>query len=242
LTWEQLFYQLNVTIKYFSIMPLALIFFVTTDPSEFASSLHQIGVHYKAGYSVALALRYIPDVRRTYHEISQAQQARGIDLSRKAKLHARVKGAMAILLPLIFSSLDRIETISNAMDVGAPSNFERMAAHFTWAEMRDLLAGVSVTDDETRSTISAIFKKGYCLDPHTAVGWKAADRIIEKGIVNKTDALAVISTAHPAKFAEVLEPLIGPVQLPPSLQNVMERKIRSRIIPAKYDALRDLLS
>jgi len=117
LTREQLFYQLNVTIKYFSIMPLAFIFFVTTDPSEFASSLHQIGVSYKAGYAVALSLRYIPDVRRTYHEISQAQQARGIDLSRKAKLSARMKGVTAILFPLVFSSLDRIETISNAMEL-----------------------------------------------------------------------------------------------------------------------------
>lgn len=117
ITQEQLFYQLNVTIKYFSIMPLALIFFVTTEPSEFAASLNKIGVSYKVGYSVALALRYIPDVRRSFHEISQAQQARGIDLSRKAKLAARVKGATAILFPLIFSSLDKIETISNAMEL-----------------------------------------------------------------------------------------------------------------------------
>lgn len=117
LTREQLFYQLNVTIKYFSIMPIALIFFVTTEPSEFASSLNRIGVSYKIGYSVALALRYIPDIRREYQEISQAQQARGIDLSKNAKLTQRVKGATAILFPLIFSSLDRIETIANAMEL-----------------------------------------------------------------------------------------------------------------------------
>jgi len=117
LTREQLFYQFNVTIKYFSIMPLAFIFFITTEPSEFAASLYQIGVNYKVGYSVALALRYIPDVRRNFHEISQAQQARGIDMSRKAKLSARVKGATAILFPLIFSSLDKVESISNAMEL-----------------------------------------------------------------------------------------------------------------------------
>ena len=134
LTREQLFYQLNVTIKYFSIMPLAFIFFVTTDPSEFAASLHQIGVSYKAGYSVALSLRYIPDVRRTYHEISQAQQARGIDLSRKAKLSARIKGATAILFPLVFSSLDRIETISNAMELRSFGKDKRR----TWYRGRPL--------------------------------------------------------------------------------------------------------
>ena len=117
LVQEQLFYQLNVTIKYFSIMPLAFVFFVTTEPSEFAASLSRIGVSYKIGYSVALALRYIPDVRRVYYDISQAQQARGIDLSRKATLFARIRGTTAILFPLVFSSLDRIETISNAMEL-----------------------------------------------------------------------------------------------------------------------------
>lgn len=116
-TSEQLFYQLNVTLKYFAIMPIALIFFYTTEPSEFASSLNKIGVGYKAAYSVALALRYIPDVKRSYHEISQSQQARGIDISKKARLPKRVKHAAAILFPLIFSSMDKIETISNAMEL-----------------------------------------------------------------------------------------------------------------------------
>ncbi len=117
LTREQLFYQFNVVIKYFSIMPLALIFFVTTEPSEFASSLNKLGVSYKVAYSVALALRYIPSVQREFHDISQAQQARGIDLSRKARLSTRVKGATAILFPLVFSSMDKIETIANAMEL-----------------------------------------------------------------------------------------------------------------------------
>lgn len=116
-TAEQLFYQLNVTLKYFAVMPIALIFFSTTEPSEFASSLNKIGVGYKASYSVALALRYIPDVKRSYHEISQSQQARGIDMSKKAGLAQRVRHATAILFPLIFSSMDKIETISNAMEL-----------------------------------------------------------------------------------------------------------------------------
>lgn len=117
ITLEQLFYQFNVTVKYFSIMPVALIFFVTTEPSEFASSLNKIGISYKVGYAVALALRYIPDVRRNYHEISQAQQARGIDISKKASIPTRIKNSTAILFPLIFSSMDKIETISNAMEL-----------------------------------------------------------------------------------------------------------------------------
>jgi energy-coupling factor transport system permease protein len=117
LTQEQLFYQLNVVLKYFSIMPLALIFFVTTEPSEFASSLNKVGVNYKAAYSVSLALRYIPTLQREYREISQAQQARGADISKGAKLIARVKGLISITFPLIVTSIDRIETISYAMEL-----------------------------------------------------------------------------------------------------------------------------
>ena len=117
LTKEQLFYQLNVTLKYFSIMPLALIFFVTTEPSEFAASLNKIGVNYKAAFSVSLALRYIPNVKREYIEISQAQQARGMDISKNAKLLDRIKGSASILIPLILISIDKIETIANAMEL-----------------------------------------------------------------------------------------------------------------------------
>ncbi len=116
-TAEQLFYMLNISLKYFTVTPAALLFITTTNPSEFASSLNRIGVNYKIAYSVALALRYIPDVQRDYHTIAQAQQARGIDISRKEKLPRRIKNAVAILLPLIMQSLSRIDVISSAMEL-----------------------------------------------------------------------------------------------------------------------------
>lgn len=117
MTQEQLFYEFNVTLKYLCVVPIAIIFISTTDPSEFASSLNRIGVSYKIGYAVALALRYIPDVQREYGDISVAQQARGIDISKKEKFGKRIKNAVLILVPLIFSSFQRIETISNAMEL-----------------------------------------------------------------------------------------------------------------------------
>ncbi len=117
LTWEQLFYQTTKFFKYFSVIPLGIIFLLTTNPSEFASSLNGVGVNYKAAFAVALTLRYFPDVQRDYHDISQAQQARGLELSRKAKLTERFKNSLLIVIPLIFSSLDRIELFSNAMDL-----------------------------------------------------------------------------------------------------------------------------
>lgn len=117
LTSEQLFYQITKFFKYASVIPLGMIFLLTTNPSEFASSLNRTGVNYKAAFAVALTLRYFPDIQRDYRDISQAQQARGLDLSHKARFKDRFKNALLIIIPLIFSSLDRIELISNAMDL-----------------------------------------------------------------------------------------------------------------------------
>ena len=117
LTQEQLFYSVTKMFKYASVVPLGMIFLLTTNPSEFASSLSRVGVPYKASYAVALTLRYFPDIQRDYRDISLAQQARGLDLSRKVKFTSRVKNSLLIIIPLIFSSLDRIELISNAMDL-----------------------------------------------------------------------------------------------------------------------------
>ncbi|AVQ98506.1 hypothetical protein OBCHQ24_05595 [Oceanobacillus iheyensis] len=116
-TLEQLFYHFNITLKYFVVIPAALLFIVTTHPSEFASSLNRIGVPYKIAYSVSLTLRYIPDIQREFRTIAQAQQARGADLSKNEKLTKRIKNAAVIVMPLIFSSLERIEVISNAMEL-----------------------------------------------------------------------------------------------------------------------------
>ena len=116
-TREQLFYHLNLFLKYLASIPIVLLFVCTTNPSEFAASLNRIGVKYTVAYSVSLALRYIPDIQREYREISQAQQARGIEMSKKENLVRRLKSASAILIPLILSSMDRIEVISNAMEL-----------------------------------------------------------------------------------------------------------------------------
>lgn len=134
ITLQQLFYHLNMTMKVICVVPVALLFIACTNPSEFAASLASIGVSYRVGYSVSLALRYIPDVQREYHNISQAQQARGIDLSGKDKFFTRLKNSVAILLPLILSSLNRIETVSNAMELrGFGKNKKR-----TWYSQRKM--------------------------------------------------------------------------------------------------------
>ena len=117
ITAEQMFYMLNISLKYFVALPIAILFISATNPSEFAASLNKIGVSYRIGYAVAIALRYIPDIQRDYHSISQAQQARGVELGKKEKLLVRLKNSVNILLPLILSSLARIDVISNAMEL-----------------------------------------------------------------------------------------------------------------------------
>lgn len=117
ITKEQIFYECNVALKYFTVIPAALLFIVTTNPSEFAASLNRLGVNYKIGYSISLALRYILDVQRDFNEIKQSQEARGIDMSKDVSLPTRIKSMGAILFPLIFSSMERIDVVSNAMEL-----------------------------------------------------------------------------------------------------------------------------
>lgn len=116
-TVEQGFYLLNLLLKYFCTVPLAILFLMTTHPSQFAASLNQVGVPYKIAYAVSLTLRYVPDLQEEYAMIKMSQEARGIELSGKASLSQRIKGNVQIVLPLIFSSLSRIDTISTAMEL-----------------------------------------------------------------------------------------------------------------------------
>lgn len=116
-TTEQLFYQVIKIMKYLSAIPLGFCFFLTTNPSEFASSLNSAKVPYKACTALSLTLRYFPDVQKDYSNISNAQQARGLDMSKKVKFSTRFKNTMKILIPLILSTMDRIELITNAMEL-----------------------------------------------------------------------------------------------------------------------------
>ncbi|WP_419155418.1 energy-coupling factor transporter transmembrane component T family protein [Weissella minor] len=117
LTFEQLYYEFIVFVKYLFAVPLALVFLLTTNPSEFAAGLNRIGISYRVAYAVALALRYIPDIQVSYQTISKVQQARGHDLSKKASLWKRLKGALGIMVPLMFASLNQIDAVSQAMDL-----------------------------------------------------------------------------------------------------------------------------
>ena len=117
LTKEQLFYEFNIMLKYLTIIPSVFMFLVATNPSEFAASLSRVGVSYNISYAVAIALRYIPDVQDDFRKIKNAQEARGIEMSKKASFMDRIRNMAAIIFPLVFSSMDRIDVVSNAMEL-----------------------------------------------------------------------------------------------------------------------------
>ena len=133
-TTEQLFYEFNVMVKYLTVIPAVFMFIVATNPSEFAASMNRVGISYNICYSVALALRYIPDVQDEYRKIKHAQEARGIEMSSKASLIDRIRKSSTILFPLIFSSMDRIDTVSNAMELRGFGKYRKR----TWYSAKPL--------------------------------------------------------------------------------------------------------
>ena len=145
-TKQQLLYHANVILKYTGTIPMILLFVATTNPSEFAASLNKLGVSYKISYAVSLAMRYIPDTQNEYHDISLSQQARGVEMSKKENLFKRIAAAGSIILPLILSSMDRIDVISNAMELrGFGKNRKRtwyMGRKFTAADIGCILFGL----------------------------------------------------------------------------------------------------
>ncbi len=134
------------------------------------------------------------------------------------------------------------QTLSNAMDVGNPSNFERLLEIFSGSRdaMRAVLHPQVISDEKTVETISRVYTEhGVFIDPHTAVGFLAAERFIE----SRKDAkihVSILSTAHPSKFMETVEKATGKVpELPRPLKEALEKKKES--IPVG-NSLHDLKS
>ena len=102
-----------------------------------------------------------------------------------------------------------VGTISNAMDVGAPSNFARMQEIYgkMWAPMCERIAGYAFDDDQTRTGIREVkATSGYAIDPHGSVGYLAAEEWL---VANPEDTMVILETAHPSKFLDVMEEELG---------------------------------
>jgi ABC-type cobalt transport system, permease component CbiQ and related transporters len=131
ITYETIFYCVTLSLKYIAIMPITILFIFTTHPSNFASSLNRIGVPYRVAYSVSIALRYIPDVKAEVENIINAQEARGVAFKKgDAGIGKRLKNYATVMVPLLLSSFNRIEVVSNAMDLrGFGKNRKRTWYH-----------------------------------------------------------------------------------------------------------------
>ncbi len=133
-----------------------------------------------------------------------------------------------------YSPTASIATMSNAMDVGNPSNFYRMLEFFggDWATMKDHISAYSVTETETIDTIKLYAEEsGYILDPHTAVGCHAASLYLQE---KEDDQVIVLGTAHPAKFLPAIEPILGEVVLPEALKELVDREKKSIQLSSDY--------
>ena len=127
-------------------------------------------------------------------------------------------------------------TLSNAMDVGAPSNFERLEALLGAEGLRGSVRGFTVSDGETIESIRRTFEtSGYLCDPHTAVGMEAIRQIETEG---HDGPFVLMSTAHPAKFPETVERAIG--QRPREPEALAALPVQDRWVPS-VDATREAL-
>ena len=151
------------------------------------------------------------------------------------------------MLPAYFNGGDyqpqaSVATVANAMDVGAPSNFERLRWLYLGddAELRAAFRAFAVDDVTIRATIAAAHaSNGELFCPHTATAVKVLQDLRARGA--KGD-WAVVATAHPAKFEAVVEPLIGEaVAVPPALDALLQRPAHAEPLAAEYAALREVL-
>lgn len=135
-----------------------------------------------------------------------------------------------------------VPTISNAMDVGHPSNFVRILELFGHDHQRicSLIRSYTVSDDTTRATIATVYKDhDYLLDPHGAVAYTALAQYLT---AHPQYQGFILETAHPVKFPDVVERVTGTqIEIPATIRSLMAREKKATLIPPQYAALQDYL-
>ncbi|MDO7873426.1 threonine synthase [Hymenobacter sp. ASUV-10] len=141
-----------------------------------------------------------------------------------------------------YAAQTAVPTISNAMDVGNPSNFVRILELFNndFSRLQTALSADTVSDNGTRATIGQVWQEHhYLLDPHGAVAYTALRRYLDQHPAEKGFFLA---TAHPVKFPDVVEEITGqPVPLPEAVRYLQGRKKQAVPLAVDYAALQDFL-
>jgi threonine synthase len=135
-----------------------------------------------------------------------------------------------------------IPTLSNAMDVGNPSNFVRILEifHHNFPELKKSLSSYSISDDETRAAIKELYRQYHYLpDPHGAVGYLSLQRYLQDNPGRKG---IFLETAHPVKFPDAVEEAAGKItDWPPSVDAIINKEKQSHFMPADYNMLKDFL-
>jgi len=135
-----------------------------------------------------------------------------------------------------------VATISNAMDVGNPSNFVRILEifHHKFVDLQQILTSFSISDAETKAILKSVYnKEGYLLDPHGAVGYHALKQYQQHHTEQKG---IVLETAHPVKFYDVVEPVIGEkVPVPASIEEQLKLEKNSILLEAAANQLKAFL-
>jgi threonine synthase len=140
-------------------------------------------------------------------------------------------------------------TISNAMDVGNPSNFARILHLYgnDYQKVKKHIWGTSFSDSVTKEAISEVYKdESYLMDPHTAVGYLAVKEY-QRGASgyfgeDRSAPFVILSTAHPAKFGDIIEPVIDEeIDVPERLAACLDKEKQSISMPNDYAHLKDWL-
>ena len=132
------------------------------------------------------------------------------------------------------------QTLANAMDVGDPSNFARILDLYAnqWADIKADISGATYTDDRIREAMRQCYEAtGYVLDPHGACGWRALKELLQPSEVG-----VFLETAHPAKFKEKVDDILGTdIAIPERLQAFMRGKKQSVEMANDFDAFKSFL-
>lgn len=126
------------------------------------------------------------------------------------------------------------------MDVSQPNNFARILYSYqeNWDQLFEDMSAVSINETQTRRTIRQYAQRHYPVDPHTAVGLEVTGTLFK----DKKSNDLVVATAHPAKFADVLEDVLQePVKRPQSILDAMNKTNLSKTLSNEFEDLKDYL-
>lgn len=141
-----------------------------------------------------------------------------------------------------YESQQAIATLSNAMDVGNPSNFVRILRLFgnDYPVIKNLISSYSISDEETKAVLKKVYAdSGYLTDPHGAVAYAALEKYQKE---HSTEKGMFLETAHPVKFYDVVEPILErPVEIPSAIKQLLTKEKKSVKMSAKYELLKEFL-